>query len=101
MAKTIFKKTSPYYDTAQTTWYLSVLNYRHIPRDGTDRLRIIEGKYDIRPDLLSYDLYGTPDYWWVFMTMNPDAIKDPIYDFKSGMQIYVPTADRLSKLLGV
>jgi hypothetical protein len=100
MATVKYKNSSPYAKTTQTTWFLSTLNYRHIPRDGTDKLRVVEGKYNNRPDLLSYELYGTPDYWWIFMVVNPDAIKDPIYDFVTGLQIYVPTADRLSSILG-
>lgn len=95
-----YRNSSPYFNTPQTSWYLGVLEYRDIPRDGSDRIRILESKYDTRPDLLSYELYGTPNYWWVFMILNPNTIKDPIYDFKAGISIYVPTSNRLSTILG-
>jgi len=28
--------------------------------------------------------------WWVFALRNPDVIKDPIRDFKTGVVIIVP-----------
>lgn len=101
MAKVDYKASSPYYNTNQTSWYLGTYSPRSLLRDGTDIVRILEAKYENRPDLLSYDLYGSPNFWWVFMMINPDTIKDPIYDFKAGMVIYVPTANRLMNDLGV
>lgn len=93
-----YKSTSPYAKTPQTSWYLGILNRREINRDGTDREWTIQSKHHQRPDLLSFELYGTPDYWWVFMELNPNAIKDPIYDFNAGMIIYIPTRDRLENI---
>lgn len=101
MSKVDYKASSPYYETLQTTWYLSNYEPRDVPRDGTDQIKVLETKYEFRPDLLSYDLYGTPNFWWVFMIVNPDQIKDPIYDFKAGLTIYVPTANRITTVLGV
>lgn len=101
MSTVNYKPSSPYYDTPQTSWYLSNYEPRNIPRDGTDKLKILEPKYENRPDLLSYDLYGTPNFWWVFMVVNPNEIKDPIYDFKPGLTFYTPTMSRLMNILGV
>ena len=101
MSTVNYQPTSPYSETPQTTWYLSNFVPRVVNRDGTDTIKVLETKYEFRPDLLSYDLYGTPNLWWVFMVVNPDQIKDPIYDFKAGLVIYVPTATRLSNNLGV
>ena len=100
MSKVDYKPSSPYYETNQTSWYLSNYQPREIPRDGTDALKVLETKYENRPDLLSYDLYGTPNFWWVFMVVNPDQIKDPIYDFKAGLAIYTPSATRLTNVTG-
>jgi len=100
MAKVDYKNSSPYSATQQTSWFLSNMTYRDIPRDGSDQIKILESRYENRPDLLSYDLYGTPNYWWVFMVVNPDKIKDPIYDFKPGMVIFTPTVNRLTQILG-
>lgn len=96
-----YKKTSPYYSTPQASWYLGLWNPRDIPRDLSDVSTILATKYQNRPDLLSYDLYGTTDYWWTFMVLNPDLIKDPIYDMVSGMSLFTATPDRLQSLLSV
>jgi len=100
MPKVNYKKSSPYAKTDQATWYLGVMKYRSIPRDNSDNFVVVQSKYNNRPDLLSYDLYGTPDYWWTFMILNPDVLKDPHYDFVTGITIYTALPDRLSKLLG-
>ena len=56
----------------------------------TDFLYAIESQYTYRPDLLAYDLYGTPQLWWVFVQRNLDVLQDPIFDFVPGKQIYIP-----------
>ncbi len=60
----------------------------------------ITHEYLHRPDLLSYMLYKTPEYWWVFMRMNMDLIRDPIWDFTAGTVIRVPTLERLKSMVG-
>jgi hypothetical protein len=45
----------------------------------------------MRPDLCSYELYGTSKYWWIFAKRNPDIIEDPIRDFSVGTRIRIPS----------
>lgn len=52
---------------------------------------IITQKYDRRPDLLAYDLYNDSKYWWLFALYNRNVIKDPLFDFKAGLEILIPT----------
>jgi hypothetical protein len=47
-------------------------------------------KYVKRPDLLSYDLYGDSNFWWVFVLYNRNLILDPINDLTLGKKIIVP-----------
>lgn len=98
MAVVNYRSTSPYVNTNQFSWYLDILEFRAIPADGTDKIMRIEAKYNKRPDLLSFDEYGTTDYWWVFMIRNPDIIADPINDLLSGIDICVPTLTRLQEI---
>jgi len=42
---------------------------------------------EYRPDLVSRDKYGIPDFWWKIMEVN--NIKD-IIDFKAGRTIVLP-----------
>ena len=62
---------------------------------------VIQPKYNKRPDLLAFDMYGSPRLWWVFAQRNPDQIEDPIYDFKPGVTIQLPKKENLLKDLGV
>lgn len=52
-----------------------------------DRFTIVGPGHEYRPDLVSYDEYGLPDFWWKIMEAN--GIKD-IFDFKSGTNIRLP-----------
>lgn len=87
---------SPYSQTIQTTKYIQYLDFWNpinISPSSEDKIFNLDPKYSNRPDLLSYDLYGSPQYWWVFAVRNPDVIKDPIYDFIPGITIYVPSSN--------
>jgi hypothetical protein len=61
----------------------------------------VASKYENRPDLLAYDLYGDSRLWWVFAVRNPSVIKDSIYDLVSGVSIYIPKLATLKKDLGI
>jgi len=99
MAK--YSQTSPYYQTAQNSINLETLDPRPITAELDDQSYTIERTYAYRPDLLAYDLYGTPRLWWVFAQRNPDQIEDPIYDFKPGVTIQLPKPANVSRDLGV
>ncbi len=96
-----YSNTSPYHATPQNSISLEPLVPRTITAELDDQTYTIERTYAYRPDLLSYDLYGTPRLWWVFAQRNPDQIEDPIYDFKPGVTIQLPKANNISKDLGV
>lgn len=58
----------------------------------------IEGNYVVVPpecqhriDLFSYQQYGTSRLWWVIALANADILKDPTWDFVSGLRVLVPT----------
>ena len=97
----IYKKSSPYFLTKQNNLYLETLKIRPVPAEADDFLYKIENQYNHRPDLLAFDLYGTPKLWWVFVQRNMNVIKDPIFDFVPGVQIYIPKKANLEKYLGV
>ena len=99
MAK--YSQTSPYYQTAQNSINLETLNPRPITAELDDQSYTIERTCAYRPDLLAYDLYGTPRLWWVFAQRNPDQIEDPIYDFRPGVTIQLPKPANVSRDLGV
>lgn len=96
-----YSQTSPYFNTAQNKINLEPLTPRPITAEGDDQSYTIERTYAYRPDLLAYDLYGSPRLWWVFAQRNPDQIEDPIYDFKPGITILLPKPGNISADLGV
>ena len=99
MAK--YSSTSPYFSTLQTENYLDLYIPRKITAELDDQSYTIERTYAYRPDLLAYDLYGTPRLWWVFAQRNPNELEDPIYDFKPGVTIQLPKKENISSDLGV
>jgi acetate kinase len=94
--------TSPYYSTPVTDVHVTYLDtwvYRSIPETDDDTRYTIESKYQKRPDLLAYDLYGTSEFWWVFIVRNPNAFLDPIDDFNTGVTIFLPSKSTIEKTL--
>ena len=99
MAK--YSNTSPYFETDLKATYLDVFKPRTLTVEDDDQSYTIERTYAYRPDLLAYDLYGTPRLWWVFVQRNPDQIEDPIYDFKPGVTVKLPKKENVLKDLGI
>lgn len=102
MSKTVYENTSPYNKTNQVSKYVNYLDHwqgTYIFPNSSDLLVQLDHRYNLRPDLLSYAMYGTPQLWWIFPLRNPDVIKDPIWDFKTGITIYVPMKDTLTRFL--
>ena len=99
MAK--YSNTSPYFETNEIANYLDILNPRTLTAEDDDQSYTIERTYAYRPDLLAYDLYGTPRLWWVFAQRNPNQIEDPVYDFKPGVTVQLPKKENLLKDLGI
>jgi hypothetical protein len=98
---TSYKSTSPYYGTGYLEGkFLDIMGNRSIPAQSDDLYKQIGSTWQYRPDLLSYDLYKTVDYWWVFAARNKDIIKDPIWDFTAEKSIYIPKLSTILQSLG-
>ena len=95
-----YQSTSPYFQTPVTGDYLGVMVNRSIPKLADDVRFTINETYNLRPDLLAYDLYGTPNLWWVFAQRNPNSLADPLLDFITGTKIYLPKKSTLKSVLG-
>ncbi|NJO58798.1 MAG: hypothetical protein HC836_10750 [Richelia sp. RM2_1_2] len=95
MARVRYAKSSPYSVTDQTSWYLDFYRDPNVPFFGDDELVVIEPKFEYRPDLFSYTRYGTSNFWWVFQRRNMNLIRDPIWDFKANLTIYVPSRETM------
>lgn len=97
-----YPSSSPYYVTPiVNNVYLDIMTNRPIFSDPTDVYWEITAIYNLRPDLLASDLYNDSRLWWVFAQRNPNALKDPLFDFVQGTSIYIPTLDALKASLGI
>lgn len=86
-----YPQTSPYYlSRVVRNQYLDVMINRPIPADPNDVYWTINPTYNLRPDLLAYDLYTDSRLWWVFAQRNPNRLKDPLFDFVTGVEIFIP-----------
>lgn len=93
--------SSPYVNTELTGEFLDILTLRSIPKEVDDIVYTIKPQHALRPDLLAYDLYGDANLWWVFAVRNPNTIEDPIFDFQTGVTIFLPKSTTLKKVLGI
>lgn len=59
-------------------------SYAPSPRD---QVTVITPGMEYRPDLMSFDKYGIPDFWWKIMEAN--NMKD-VTEFKAGKTITLP-----------
>lgn len=96
-----YTNKSPWYKTQQFSGYMAPINLRSVSAEPDDILYTIEPQFNYRPDLLSYYLYDTTKLWWVFSQRNMDVLKDPIFDFKVGTQIFIPQKPGLFAVLGL
>lgn len=97
----LYPQTSPYYQSSVVdNIYLDIMVNRPIPVNATDVFWTITETYNLRPDLLAYDLYEDSRLWWVFAQRNPNRLADPFFDFVTGTNIYLPTLATLRSSLG-
>jgi alpha-L-fucosidase len=92
--------TSPYFETGYSQFFLDTMVNRPIPKEDDDLQFTINLTYRYRPDLLAYDLYGTPSLWWVFYQRNPNTLQAPPLDFDVGVQLFLPKITTLKTVLG-
>jgi hypothetical protein len=98
----VYPATSPYNATGiVNNKFLDIMVNRTIPMQPSDVYWEITEVYQYRPDLLAYDLYSDSRLWWVFAQRNPNRLKDPYFDFVTGVGIYIPKLELLKQTLGL
>ena len=76
-------------DTEFRNFYLGVSNLPKISLANGDTVQV-PPECENRIDLFSYQQYGSSRLWWVIALANADIIRDPTWDFKAGMFVFVP-----------
>lgn len=97
----VYSKTSPYYTTQALPNYLDVMTHRDFEFQTDDVYYSLTKEYEYRPDLLAFDLYNDVNLWWVFVVRNKNVIKDPVFDFRAGLRIYLPKLSTLRRDIGI
>ena len=81
-----------YAATPVTDFYLDLAKLptaTELLKNKTAEIIVVDSKFEHRPDLLSYELYGNSSYWWVIVLLNRTQLEDPIRDLKAGMMLRV------------
>ena len=52
-----------------------------------------------RLDLIADQFYKDVDLWWVITTANPDIIRRDSFNLKPGLQIRIPSPNRITGIL--
>lgn len=76
-------------DTAFNNFYLDVATLPSLV-DSTGDMIEVPVECQNRIDLFSYKVYGSSRLWWIIALANADIIRDPIWDFRSGITVLVP-----------
>lgn len=98
MAVIKYPKSSIYARTPILDWYLDVWAPREVAPRGTDIEYTIPPNFHLRPDLAAFSFYGNEKYWYVFALRNKNLLIDPIFDFRSGIEIFVPSKESIKGL---
>lgn len=93
-----YRPESPYALTSLVGRYMTYYVHRRVAPHPMDRLAIIDyERYVHRPDLLSLDIYGTEDLWWIIPVRN--GLQDPIFDLEMGTEIIIPDSAYVRSLI--
>ena len=95
-----YDATTAYFNTGYQQFYLDIMVNRPVPKEADDQIFTIVETYQYRPDMLAYDLYQQSQLWWVFYQRNPNTLTAPPWDFRAGVQIYLPKLSTLRNVLG-
>jgi len=75
-----------YYSNEKITTFETYKRKKYVS-SSKDQVTVITPGMEYRPDLLSFDKYGAPDFWWKIMEAN--NMKD-VMEFRAGRTIVLP-----------
>lgn len=89
-----------YSNTNTRDFYLDLWKDPGMAFSDSDEKLAIPSKYNKRPDLMATEIYGSPNYWWLFALRNVDILIDPVEDFVTGLEIRIPS-NRVNVISGL
>lgn len=94
------KRHSRYVQGGDTIVYPNRLGWwerRVFEKDDDDIFMTIDLRYDRRPDLLAFEMYGNAQLAWLVLQYN--NIVDINEEFVAGSEIRIPTAERVTLVM--
>lgn len=95
----LYDRRSYLRDGRKKDFYLDVVKMPSIDMSQGDYVQV-PPECDNRIDLFSYQQYKTSRLWWIVAMANADIIADPIWDFRSGMTVFVPRNQLIGENFG-
>jgi len=83
------------YQDENSRYFFGSFPTKQIPPHDTDQYYTLSAGDVGRPDLISYQFYGTPAFYWIILWIN--NIADPFEGMYPGMLLRIPTRHRLLK----
>ena len=93
-SNTIYDSKSYLNESRFRGFYLDVAKLP-VVSDLTGNYVVVPAECENRIDLFSYQQYGSSRLWWIIALANADIIRDPTWDFKAGMVVFVPRDEAL------
>lgn len=96
MAKSTDNKKSRYVQGGETEEFqkrLGIWDRKTIPYRDDDITHVVSNEEAGRPDLISYNVYGTPDLMWLVLQFN--NILDPTLELDVDTELRLPTPERV------
>lgn len=90
-----FVDSTSRYNSSSVIYYgenniITFETYKRTEREGdaSDQFTVITKGTEFRPDLISNEAYGTPNFWWKILEANEMVDID---EFKAGVNIRIPS----------
>lgn len=68
---------------------------KRVYADASDDMFLVTARFANNWQGLATEFLGDPELWWVLTDIN--GVIDPLYGLQAGMQVRVPTKDRLQR----
>ena len=75
-----------YYSNERLITFETYKRRKFVP-SSRDQVTVVTPGLEYRPDLMSFDKYGMPDFWWKILEAN--NMKD-VTEFKAGTTVILP-----------
>jgi hypothetical protein len=88
----IYSETDPLYGEVEFFEHIPVFDF---PKHDNDSMHVVRQDQEHNLPLISYELYGSPLWWWVLFVAQDPPLEDPVRDIVAGKLLRVPALTEL------